>query len=170
MKTNNLFIMKNLLPKIIVALLATWILIPMEMRGQRAQSVRVTRISVPEKVTNGVDSNLNVVDLIKGGRAENEYKSVDAALFTFPILQIKKPAKRISHTLQARYDRVVISFRGRYFSGTRSRMVFTKSQYLPTLGMWQRSLGVCGERSVGPKLTRSICGRRAPMTPHSRPA
>ena len=31
-------------------------------------------------------------------------------------------------------------------------------QNLATEGMWQRSSGVCGERSVGPKLTMSIFG------------
>ena len=62
--------------------------------------------------------------------------------------------------------------RGRrvYFLGMRSNVATTKRQYLSTLGMWQRSSGVWGERSVGPKLTMSIFWYMALMRPHSRPA
>ncbi len=57
-----------------------------------------------------------------------------------------------------------------YFLGVFSSVATTNCQYFSTLGMWQRSSGVWGERIVGPKLTMSMCGYCAPMTPHSSPA
>ena len=52
----------------------------------------------------------------------------------------------------------------------RSSVAVTNFQKRPTLSMCTRSLGVCGERMVGPKLTKSMCGRKVPMMPHSKPA
>ena len=51
----------------------------------------------------------------------------------------------------------------------RSSVAVTNFQKRPTLSMCTRSLGVCGERMVGPKLTKSMCGRNVPMMPHSKP-
>lgn len=57
-----------------------------------------------------------------------------------------------------------------YFLGVRAKVSSTKRQYLSTEGMKQRSLGVWGDSSVGPKETTSMLGQWLKITEHSKPA
>lgn len=73
--------MKYLSIKIIVALFAACILFPLKMQGQEAQPIKVARTPVTLKVTKDVDPKSKLAELIKGGRAENKFKSVEAVIF-----------------------------------------------------------------------------------------
>lgn len=57
-----------------------------------------------------------------------------------------------------------------YFSATSSSVFFSNCQNGSTVSMSARSVVVCGDFIVGPRLTTSRCGYLPKITEHSKPA